>query len=511
MKLGGIAQHDLLEPREVEVLPVHLDQGRGAVAGEEVLEVPVLPRAREAEAVLVERQRALVVARPDRVPGGLTQKLQVLAAVAHAGRTVDSTRLSGAGSRASSSSGGAGVSARRASALLDLLEAHEIAHFAAGLFRQRLERRDELALLLLGRRRRLAEELAHLEIEDLEDLEERVEADLVLALFHAGEIGLRDADLLGELGLREATPFAQLADPGAHEVNLAGRERGRHFCSGMLLCHKTSETIIPAPLVMSRQSRGLEAKLFLLKEMVVRDIRARYAGSSLGLAWAFAQPVLWMLLYTAVFGLILRAPLPAGFANFPEFLLAGLLPWIAFSEGISRSATALTDNAAMVKKTVFPLETLVASVVLAAVVNEVIGLALYAVFVAWLGHLSASSLLWVLPALAAQVLMTFGLGCLVAAAAVFVRDLVHALGIALTVVFYMTPIVYPASLAPERFRPILRANPLAHLTEWYRDAFTLHVAPEPASLLYVAAFTALAVLSGRALFSRTRPHFADLI
>src|SRR5476651_1026884 len=106
---------------------------------------------------------------------------------------------------------------------------------------------------------------------------------------------------------------------------------------------------------MSSQTRGLGAKVFLLKEMVVRDIRARHAGSSLGLAWAFALPILWMLLYTGVFGLILRAPLPAGFANFPEFLMAGLLPWIAIQEGISRSASALHDNAAMVKKTVFPL------------------------------------------------------------------------------------------------------------------------------------------------------------
>jgi lipopolysaccharide transport system permease protein len=262
---------------------------------------------------------------------------------------------------------------------------------------------------------------------------------------------------------------------------------------------------------MSSQTRGFEAKVFLLKEMVIRDIRARYAGSSLGLAWVFAQPILWMLLYTAVFGLILRAPLESGFANFPEFLLAGLLPWIAFSEGISRSASALTDNAPMVKKTVFPLQTLILSVVLAAVVNEVIALALYALFVGALGHLSAPWLLLLVPALLLQTLLTFGIGCLVATVAVFVRDTVHALGIALTVLFYMTPIVYPASLAPARFRPILRANPMAHLTEWYRDAFTLHVAPQPASILYVTAFTALALAGGGMLFARARPHFADLI
>jgi lipopolysaccharide transport system permease protein len=262
---------------------------------------------------------------------------------------------------------------------------------------------------------------------------------------------------------------------------------------------------------MSSQTRGFGAKVFLLKEMVVRDIRSRYAGSSFGLAWAFALPVLWMLLYTAVFGLILRAPLPVGFANFPEFLVAGLLPWIAFHEGISRSASALHDNAAMVKKTVFPLETLILSVVLAAVVNEVIALLIFAVFVGALGHLSLPWLLLAVPALLAQTLLTFGLGCLAATLAVFVRDTVQALGVAMTVLFYATPIVYPASLVPARLRPILAANPIAHLVEWYRDAFTLHAAPDPRSIVYVTVCAAGSAALGAALFARARPHFADLI
>src|SRR5262249_56227998 len=107
------------------------------------------------------------------------------------------------------------------------------------------------------------------------------------------------------------------------------------------------------------RSGALSSKLFLLKEMVVRDVRSRYAGSGLGIVWAFALPILWMLLYTGVFSLVLRVPVEAGFASFPEFLMAALLPWMAVSEGISRSATCLIDNAAMVQKTVFPFELLV--------------------------------------------------------------------------------------------------------------------------------------------------------
>ncbi|HEY3203945.1 MAG TPA: ABC transporter permease [Thermoanaerobaculia bacterium] len=262
---------------------------------------------------------------------------------------------------------------------------------------------------------------------------------------------------------------------------------------------------------MARKSGGLSSKAFLLKEMVVRDLRARYAGSGLGFLWAFAQPVLWMLLYTGVFSLVLRIPVEPGYASFPEFLMAGLLPWMAIQEGLARSASALVDNAAMVKKTVFPLETLVLSVVVAAVVNEAIALAVFAVYVALLGHLQLSWLLLLMPALGLQILLTFGLGCVAATLTTFVRDTTHAIGIVLTIGFYATPIVYPASLVPARLRPIIQANPISHLVDLYRRAFTLHASPEASSLLYLTVFCAAIAVIGAALFARARPHFADLI
>lgn len=262
---------------------------------------------------------------------------------------------------------------------------------------------------------------------------------------------------------------------------------------------------------MSRSKSRLSAKAFLLKELVWRDVRSRYVGSGLGLAWAFANPILWMVLYTAVFAGVLRVPIPARFASFPEFLLAGLLPWMAMQEAISRSASALTDNAAMVKKTVFPLETLILSIVAAAIVNQVIAFAVFGVYLGFVGHFSLPWALLAVPALLLQALLTFGVASLVATVTVFVRDTIHAIGILLTVVFYATPIVYPAALVPERFRPIIQANPVTHLVEWYRHAFTLHQWPEPGSVLYLTAFAGVAALAGMALFSRARPHFADLI
>jgi ABC-type polysaccharide/polyol phosphate export permease len=261
---------------------------------------------------------------------------------------------------------------------------------------------------------------------------------------------------------------------------------------------------------MSSDKKRLSAKLFLLKEMVVRDLRSRYAGSGLGLAWVVLHPVLWMVLYSAVFSVILRVPVDPEYAGFPEFLMAGLLPWMAIQEGIMRSSTALPDNAVMVKKAVFPIETLVLSAVVAAVVNQLVAFLVFGVYLLFIGHLSAWALL-AIPALVLQVLVTYGLGCLAATVTAFVRDAAHAIGILLTVVFFATPIVYPASMVPERFRPILEANPVAHLAAWYRAAFTLHDFPDPGSVLYLTVFSASAALLGGLLFLRARPHFADLI
>lgn len=251
----------------------------------------------------------------------------------------------------------------------------------------------------------------------------------------------------------------------------------------------------------------------LLVELIVRDLKSRYVGSMAGPLWAVLAPLLWVVIYTFVFSVVLRIPLtgePPGI-TFPEYLLAGFLPWIAVQEGISRSATCLSDNAAMVKKTVFPKQTLVATVVLTAVVNELIGLGLYALYLAWRGHLSLAWAALVVPFLAAQIAATYGIGCLLAGAHVFLRDTAQGVGLALAMIGFLTPIFYPVSIVPPRFRWVVDANPLAHLVEGFRDAFFRHRLPHPGSLVYLFVFSAAAALIGSALFERGEPHFADLL
>ena len=251
----------------------------------------------------------------------------------------------------------------------------------------------------------------------------------------------------------------------------------------------------------------------LLLELVTRDVKARYVGSMLGPAWSVLAPLLWVLIYTFVFSVVLRIPLsgePSGVA-FPEYLLAGFLPWMAVQEGISRSTTCLSDNAAMVKKTAFPRQTLVATVVLAAVVNELIGLALYAVYVGARGHLSARWLLLAVPMLALQIAATIGIGSILAAMQVFFRDTAAIVALGLAMLGFLTPIFYPVSIVPPRFRWVVAANPFAHLIEGFRDVFFRHRLPEAGSLLYLLAFSVLAAAAGSLLFTKAEPQFADLL
>jgi lipopolysaccharide transport system permease protein len=253
--------------------------------------------------------------------------------------------------------------------------------------------------------------------------------------------------------------------------------------------------------------------VFLVSELVRRDLRSRYVGSVAGPFWAVLSPLAWLFLYSFVFSVVLRIPLlgePKGI-SFPEFLLAGFLPWLAVQEGLARSASSLSDNAAMVKKSVFPKRVLVATVVLSAAVNEVIGLSLYAIYLGARGHLWFEGLGLIPLLLALQLLIVYGLGCVLACLNVFLRDTPQLVGLGLAMLSFLTPIFYPAAAVPERFRWVVMANPFARLVEAYRDLFFRRTLPGPGPLLILVAFALSAALFGSLLFSKTEPHFADLL
>lgn len=253
--------------------------------------------------------------------------------------------------------------------------------------------------------------------------------------------------------------------------------------------------------------------LFLLRELVKRDLQGRYSGSLLGFFWALVQPLWQFVLFTFVFSTVMRvSPVGERTASFAVFLFSGLLPWLAFHETLVRSSTAITDNAALIKKVTFPSEILVLAVAVSALVQEALALGVFAAVLAARGEMAWSGLPWLLVAVPLQLALAIGLGLLLAGAQVFVRDVAPVVGLVLSGWFYLTPIVYPLGLVPERYRSWIAVNPLTTVVGLYRSA--LLGAPPGASVvpaLQLALLSGVVLSAGLLAFRRLRPAFVDSI
>lgn len=263
--------------------------------------------------------------------------------------------------------------------------------------------------------------------------------------------------------------------------------------------------------MLAPDARHFRQSLFLLRELVLRNLRARYAGSALGLLWSLLNPLWQLLLFTFVFSRVMRLPLPGERTDsFAVFLFCGLLPWFALHEGLNRSASAITDNADLVKKMRLPGELLVASLVLGALLHAGVGALAFVLVLVVLGELSVASLPLLLVAVLLQVTLTFGLGLALAGANVYFRDVAQAAGLVLNTWFYVTPIIYSVNLIEDALlRQALELNPLTGLVYLYRAAFLgggLQV-----SLVPLLAAAAGAVVLGGTLFARLKDGLADEI
>jgi len=248
---------------------------------------------------------------------------------------------------------------------------------------------------------------------------------------------------------------------------------------------------------------------YLLREFVARDLRSRYTGSALGFLWAFVHPLWQLLLFSLVFSVILRIPLVGERTeSFAAFLFAGLVPWLALSEGVTRSATVIQENANLVKKMRFPSQILVFSVVTSALVHSSIALALFTALQAWRGELDFSHLLWLGIGVVGQIALTVGIGLIVAALQVYVRDVAHGLGLFMSALFYVTPIVYPIGLVG-KLRAGLEFNPLTTVVGLYRSFLISGDAPSIRQVVVLLAWGAIVMAIGTVVFRRLAVGFAD--
>lgn len=259
-------------------------------------------------------------------------------------------------------------------------------------------------------------------------------------------------------------------------------------------------------------------KFDLLRTLVRRDLEARYKGSVLGNLWPLLNQLSQLLIYTYVFSIVLQVKLSLKGVEadsslvFGLWLFAGLVPWIAFTGGLLGASTSVIAQPNLVKKVVFPLGLLPLVPILTSFVESMFGLILLIIFTAFLSGslhptLALLPLVW-LP----QLLLTAGLGYLLAGFTTFLRDIPQIVGVIINLWFYLTPIVYPTSVIPEGIRPwVFRLNPLAAIAEVYREVVLTGQISHWREWLILMVVSGLIFKLGLSAYQRLRPGFADVL
>jgi lipopolysaccharide transport system permease protein len=251
----------------------------------------------------------------------------------------------------------------------------------------------------------------------------------------------------------------------------------------------------------------------LIASMARRDILARYRGSFGDIFWTILNPLILMATYFFVFGVVLRTrstPTQSS-TGFALYFLAGMLPWLAFSEAAGRAPQVIVEHRNFVKKLIFPLETLPVNHVLAGLITELFAIALFLAALLLIEHHLPLTALWLPVLIVPQVLFTLGVCWFLAALGVFFRDLGQIMGFLLTLWFFITPICYPEASLPQSAMVILRKNPIFVLVHAYRAVLLDGQPPSALPLIKLTIVAIVTFLLGHAFFYKLRKSFADVI
>lgn len=257
----------------------------------------------------------------------------------------------------------------------------------------------------------------------------------------------------------------------------------------------------------------LPGRFELIMSLARRDLVARYKGSVLGIVWAIITPVVMIAIFTFIFAGIFNARFGARGTpwDYALYLFCGLLPWTMFQETLQHSSTTIVTHANLVKRVVFPLETLPVAQALSSLGNQMFGtLALIVATVIVQRELHAT-ILWLPALLIPQLIFTLGAAWLVASLGVFWRDIAQGITLVLMAWMYLTPIIYPESIVPARYRPFINLNPFTALVRSYRRIFLEGAAPDWPSLAYFTTVAVVLFVFGYWWFAKTRRNFADVI
>lgn len=244
---------------------------------------------------------------------------------------------------------------------------------------------------------------------------------------------------------------------------------------------------------------------------VKREFQSKYRNSLLGAAWTVLNPLAMIFVYTVIFSQVMRAKLPGVDTTFAYsiYLCAGVLTWGLFAEILGRAQNVFLEHANLIKKISFPRISLPVIVVLNATINFAIIFGLFTLFLLVSGNFPGWVFFLIFPVLLVQVLFSIGLGIIIGVLNVFFRDVGHFFGIFLQFWFWLTPIVYPATVLPERIKPFMVLNPMMTLMSFYQGILVNGFIPDWESLVPLVLISLGLCVFGMRLFRKRSGEMVD--
>jgi lipopolysaccharide transport system permease protein len=247
----------------------------------------------------------------------------------------------------------------------------------------------------------------------------------------------------------------------------------------------------------------------LLYFFVWRDIKIRYKQTAIGAAWAVLQPFLTMLVFSLFFGRL--AHIPSQGLPYPIFYYSALLPWMYFAGALQNATNTIVENQRLITKVYFPRLILPFSSVLSGLVDFGISFLMFAAMMIYYGIRPSAAVLWLPVFLLLAVLTALGVGLWLAALNAIYRDVRYVLPFLVQFWMFASPVAYPSSLVPEKWRWLYGLNPMAGVIEGFRWSLAGKGVP-PGHLIIVSAAVVVAVLlSGIAYFQKMETTIADVV
>lgn len=258
---------------------------------------------------------------------------------------------------------------------------------------------------------------------------------------------------------------------------------------------------------MLHSAKQLYRYRWLVYELVLRNVRLRYRGSVLGLVWTLLNPLIFMALYTIVFSVFMKNRVP----NYPLYLLAGIIPFNFFANSLIQGTTSIIDGRFYVGKTLFPSVVLLVVPVLTNAVNFFLSMPLVLILMVALKVHLGWGLLFLPVVFVIQILLTQAIVSVLATVNVFYRDVQELMNYATSVLFFLTPIFYLASVVPERWSGIIRFNPLAAIIDSYHRILYDGALPSFSQLGFALVVGVVGLLVANTVFERYRESFSQYL